>query len=599
MQRRQQARQERRRLLARSFGYFRPYWRQGTLVLICIVVGAGLGLAPALITKALIDFLAHPHPDFGHLALIVGAGVGAVVAVGLVGVLQALLTTSISQGIMFDIRGQLFGRMMRQSVGFFTRSQTGDLLSRVSNDVGGIDGMVSDTFFGLISGVVVTVTTVALMFKLSWPLTLAALALMPIILVPTRFVGQVNYRARKGLQEKQSEVWAYMQDVLNISGIMLVKAFTKERAEEQRFARLSGDLRRLQIRTAIIQRWFTLFGSVFQASGPSLLLLLGGYLVITGQATVGTIVSVVMILGTRLTGAIGSLAGIHVNVMGGVALFQRIFQYLDMVPAVGDRENATVLSTVRGAVDFEHVTFRYPDASSPAVDDMTFHAEPGQLVALVGPSGAGKTTATYLIARLYDPSSGRVRVDGQDLRDVALESLSSHIGVVFQDTFLFHSTVRDNLLYARPDATQEEMEAAARAAQIHKFIESLPDGYDTVVGQRGHRLSGGEKQRLAIARVILRDPRIVILDEATSNLDTLSEHLIQAALQPLFAGRTSFVIAHRLSTILAADVILVMQDGRLVEQGTHSELLARGGLYRKLCEQQFDLSGMVAEQRPA
>jgi ATP-binding cassette subfamily B protein len=390
-----------------------------------------------------------------------------------------------------------------------------------------------------------------------------------------------------------------MQDVLNISGIMLVKAFTKERAEEQRFARLSGDLRRLQIRTAIIQRWFTLFGSVFQASGPSLLLLLGGYLVITGQATVGTIVSVVMILGTRLTGAIGSLAGIHVNVMGGVALFQRIFQYLDMVPAVGDRENATVLSTVGGAVDFDHVTFRYPDAPGAAVDDMTFRAEPGQLVALVGPSGAGKTTATYLIARLYDPTSGCVRVDGLDLRDVALESLSSHIGVVFQDTFLFHSTVRDNLLYARPDATQEEVEAAARAAQIHKFIQSLPDGYDTVVGQRGHRLSGGEKQRLAIARVILRDPRIVILDEATSNLDTLSEHLIQAALQPLFAGRTSFVIAHRLSTILAADVILVLQDGRLVEQGTHRELLARGGLYRKLCEQQFDMSGMVAGQRPA
>jgi ATP-binding cassette subfamily B protein len=580
-----------RQLMGRIFAYFLPYWRRALLVLACIVVGAGLGLAPALITRTLIDFLAHPHPDFGRLALIVGAGVGATVLAGLVGVLQALLTTTISQSIMYDVRQQLFRGMMRQSIGFFTRSRTGDLMSRVSNDVGGIDTMVSDTVFGSIQGVIVTITTLGLMLRLSWPLTLAALALMPIVLVPTRIAGRVNYRARRRLQEKMGEVWAYMQDILNISGIMLVKAFTKERSEEQRFSRLSGELRGLQVRTAIIQRWFNLFGSVFQASGPALLLLLGGYLVLTGNATVGTLVSVVMILGTRLTGAIGSLAGIHVNVMGGLALFQRVFQYLDLPVAITDREDAHVLGSVRGAVKFDHVTFTYPEAPAPALDDISFSVEPGQLVALVGPSGAGKTTATHLVARLYDPTSGCVRVDGRDVRDVALESLSSHIGVVFQDTFLFHATVRDNLLYARPDATEADMVAAARAAQIHEYVSSLPDGYDTVVGERGHRLSGGEKQRLAIARVILRDPRIVILDEATSNLDTLSEQLIQAALQPLFAGRTSFVIAHRLSTIMAADAILVLQEGRLVETGTHTDLLSRGGLYRRLCEHQFDLNG--------
>jgi ATP-binding cassette subfamily B protein len=305
--------------------------------------------------------------------------------------------------------------------------------------------------------------------------------------------------------------------------------------------------------------------------------------------------SVVTMLGGRLAGSIGNLAGLHVNLMGSLALFQRIFQYLDLPPAVRDRENPHVLSAVRGAVTFDRVTFSYPEAKRPALDDVSFSVEPGQLVALVGPSGAGKTTATYLLGRLYDPDRGAVRVDGLDLRDLALESLSRHIGVVYQDTFLFHATLRENLLYARPEATQAEMEAAARAAQIDRFIEELPNGYDTVVGERGHRLSGGEKQRIAIARVILRDPRIVILDEATSNLDTLSEQLIQAALQPLLSGRTAFVIAHRLSTILAADLILVLQDGHLVEQGTHGELLARGGLYRRLCEHQFDLSGAVVE----
>jgi ATP-binding cassette subfamily B protein len=280
--------------------------------------------------------------------------------------------------------------------------------------------------------------------------------------------------------------------------------------------------------------------------------------------------------------------------MGSLALFQRIFRYLDLPADVADHSGAHALPAVRGAIEFDRVTFTYPGASRPALHDLSFQVEPGQLVALVGPSGAGKTTATYLVARFYDPESGCVRLDGADIRELTLESLSSHMGVVFQDTFLFHASVRDNLLYARPEASQQELDGAARAAHIHHFVESLPDGYDTIVGERGHRLSGGEKQRLAIARVILKDPRIVILDEATSHLDTLSEQLVQAALRPLFSGRTSFVIAHRLSTILAADVILVFQDGRLMDRGTHEELLECGGLYRTLYEHQFSLDARAA-----
>jgi ATP-binding cassette subfamily B protein len=450
-----------------------------------------------------------------------------------------------------------------------------------------------------VSSLVVAASTLALMLSLSWQLTLAALALMPLILVPSRYVGRANFLARRSVQEKLSEASAYMQEVLGISGILLVKAFTKERAEERRFDGLNRDLRRLEIRQAMIQRWFGMLGSAFMAFGPALLLLLGGYLVLTGRTTVGTVVSVVTILGARLAGSVGTLAGINVNFMGSMALFQRIFQYLDLPADVADRDGARTLSSVQGAVAFDDVTFTYPGASRPALRSLSFQVEPGQLVALVGPSGAGKTTATYLAARFYDPDSGSIRLDGADLRDLALESLSRQIGVVFQDTFLFHASVRDNLLYARPQASQREMEAAARAAHVHEFVASLPNGYDTIVGERGHRLSGGEKQRIAIARVILKDPRIVILDEATSNLDTLSEQLIQAALRPLFTSRTSFVIAHRLSTVLAADVIFVLRDGMLVDRGSHQELLERDGLYRTLYERQFNLDRQPALATPA
>jgi ATP-binding cassette subfamily B protein len=580
-----------RRVLGRAFHYFLPYWPQGGVVLGCIAAGAALGLVPALVTKGLIDYLAHPKGGLGPLALIVGAGVGAAILGGLIGMLQSYLTTSISEGILFDLREQLFGRLLKQSVGFFINSRSGDLLSRMDNDVAGVEDVVSDTVFGLITSAIVMTSTLVLMVSLDWRLTVAAVIILPAFLYPSRRIGKLTFRARKRTQEKLAEMSVYMQEVLGVSGLLLVKAFTKERMEAVRFRDLNADLKRLKVRQAMIGRGFQALLNLFTALAPALLLLFGGYLVLTGRTTVGTVVSVVTILVGRLAASAGNLANTHVNVTGSLALFQRIFQYIDLPMEVEERAGAVEMPSAEGAVEFEAVSFSYPMTRKPAISDISFKVEPGQLVALVGPSGAGKTTVTYLLARFYDPTSGTVRIDGQDLRDLRLESLSRNFGIVFQDTFLFHASLRENLLYARPDATQREIVSAARAAHIDDFIESLPDGYDTVVGERGHRLSGGEKQRIAIARVILKDPRIVILDEATSNLDSISEQMIQAALRPLFAGRTSFVIAHRLSTVLAADRILVMDRGRLVGAGTHEELLDQSGIYKNLYERQFRTAG--------
>jgi len=380
---------------------------------------------------------------------------------------------------------------------------------------------------------------------------------------------------------------AYTQEILGISGVLLVKAFVRARAERVRFGQLNEQVRRLQIRQEMIARWFGMLMTVFQAAGPALIMGFGAWLVITGRTTVGTVFVFATVLGARLTGSLSSLASMHVNVTGSLAVFRRLFEYIDLSPEVADAPGARDLAAVRGGIRFEDVTFSYPGTGRPALDRVSAEIGAGQLAALVGPSGAGKTTFTHLVPRFADPQAGRILVDGHDLRSVTLESLGRQVGVVFQDTFLFHASLADNLRYARPDATEADMIAAAKAAYLHDFAAALPDGYGTVVGERGHRLSGGEKQRVAIARAILKDPRILILDEATAHLDTVSEQLIQAALEPLLRGRTSLVIAHRLSTVLRADIILVLDQGRLVDHGTHTELLDRGGLYATLYERQF------------
>jgi ATP-binding cassette subfamily B protein len=577
----------RRRMMWRVLSYFHPYRRAGLVVVACIAVQAVLGLAPAVVFKALIDTLAHPHPAFARVGLLVAAGIGAALLGGLVGVAQSYLSTLISQGIVATLRSQLFDALLDQPVGFFTGHKAGDLLSRINTDIDGVEDVVTDTVFGIVSSILVTATTLALMFTFSWPLTLAVLVMIPLVGLPTRKAGHATYAARGRTQRQRGATSAYLQEILGISGIMLVKAFGKSPAERDRFGRMNAQLRALEVRQNLIAQWFGMLLTTLQTAGPALMILFGGWLVVTGRATVGTVFVFATVLGARLAGAVTSLAGMHVNITGSLALFGRLFAYTDRQPEITDAPDARDLTEVTGAVRLEHVTFTYPGANRPAVKDVTVDIAPGQLVALVGPSGAGKTTITGLVARFHDPQHGRILIDGVDLRQSTLASWTGQLGMVFQDTFLFHATIAENPRYARPSATDADLVNAATAAHLHEFITALPDGYDTIVGERGHRLSGGEKQRVAIARVILRDPRILILDEATSNLDSVSEHHIQAALRPLLRGRTSIVIAHRLSTILAADQILVLDEGRLVDAGTHADLLARGGLYATLYERQF------------
>jgi ATP-binding cassette, subfamily B, bacterial len=575
-------------LLKRVLAYFRPYLPHSLVALVTIVLASALGLVPALVTKTLIDRVLRPGASFDVVAVVVVVGVLAGLGEGFLGVLRSYIQNVIAQGIMYDLRNQLFGRLVDQSIAFFTHVKTGDILSRLSSDVSGIQSVVSDTLFSLLTNLFLIGSTVVLMAYLDWRLTIVSLVVLPLFVLPTRRVGRATFLNRRQSQEKLGEMNAYVAETLGISGIHLVKAFTRGRAERERFRGIVDELRRINIRTMLIGRWFYAMMGFLTTGGPAVLWLIGGYLVVTRQATLGTVVTFATVLLARLYGPVSQVASLHVNVIGSLALFQRIFEYLDLEIRVADRPGAPSLGPVRGAIAFEGVTFAYGSRSRPALRDVTFTVEPGQLAALVGPSGAGKTTITSLIPRFYDPREGGVRIDGHDLRDVTLESVGQQVGIVFQDTFLFHASVRDNLLFARPEAADAELRAACRSAYLDHVIEALPEGYDTVVGERGHRLSGGEKQRLAIARVILKDPRILVLDEATSNLDTESERLIQAALVPLFKGRTSVVIAHRLSTVLAADQILVMEGGRLVERGTHLELLARGGLYARLYRLQFE-----------
>jgi ATP-binding cassette subfamily B protein len=545
-----------------------------------------------LVFKALIDYLGHPSRGFTPVLLWVGAGIVAAVVGSLLGVARAYLSTLISQDIVYELRRQLFDRLLAQPVGFFTKSRSGEVMSRLSNDVNGVEDVVTDTVFGLVRNTLFAVATLALMLRFSWQLTLLTLALIPLVGWPTKRAGTATYRARGRTQAKLAEMFAYLQEILGISGVLLVKAFGKSRDEQARFGKLNAEVRQLRVRQMMVAGWFGMLTSTLEVAGPALMMLAGGYLVVTGRTTVGTVFVFATVLGARLSGALSSLATMHVNVVGSLALFRRLFAYIDRVPEIDDAPGAQPLSAVRGSVRLDAVTFTYPEGNRPALDGVSLDVAPGTLVALVGPSGAGKTTLTSLVPRFFDPQAGAVLIDEHDIRTVTLESLARHVGLVFQDTFLFHASVADNLRYARPDATDADLVVAAKAAHLHDFISSLPDGYDTLVGERGHRLSGGEKQRLAIARVILKDPRILILDEATSHLDSVSEHLIQAALRPLFAGRTSLVIAHRLSTVLAADLICVIDKGRIVERGTHTELLAQDGLYTTLYRRQFrDSSG--------
>jgi len=568
----------------RIAGYFRPYRGEAFRITLCILATALLGLVPPLLVRDVIDH-AIPGKNFDLLLRLVTLMIAVPAVAGLIGVLQNYFAVRVGQAVMFDIRNEMYEKLLRQSLRFYTNTRSGEILSRLQSDVGGIQGVVTGTLVAVVTNVLVVITTLVVIFGINWQLSLLAVGILPIFILPTRRVGQLRKRISKETQERMAELTAFVQETLSVSGHLMVRLFGMQVAEGERFRTKNDQVRKLNLRQNLVGRWFFFFLMLFASVGPALIYGYGGWLAIQGAITMGTIVALVAYLG-RLYGPASSLVNVHVDLMTAASLFDRIFAYLDLPQEIAEKPGALRLAAPRGHLRFDNVAFAY-DASSPVLHGVTFEAKPGELVALVGPSGAGKTTITYLTARLYDPTTGAVSIDGHDLRDVTLESLSATIGSVTQETFLFHDTVATNLRYAKPDATDAELEDACRRAQIHDVIARLPEGYATIVGERGYKLSGGEKQRIAIARIILENPRLLLLDEATSSLDAQSEALVQEALAGLLAGRTSLVIAHRLATILAADRILVLEQGAIVESGTHAELLERGGLYARLYEQQF------------
>ncbi len=628
-----------RELLLRVLAYARPYWNHIGGMLVTILFSTGLSLVSPLIFRQLIDKIL-PSKDLNGLTLFALALLLVPLIGGGVNVVQRRLNAIVGEGVIYDLRVALFVRLQRMSLRFFTNTKVGELMSRLNNDVVGAQNAISNTITGIITNIVQTVAILAVMLTLEWRLTVVSVLIMPLFILVARRLGAVLRDIARQAMDQNAAMNAHMNETLNIGGALLVKLFGRANEEGERFRQRAEGVRDIGIRRAVVGSGFFVIIGLVSAVGTALVYGLGGWFVIQDAFTIGTIVAFGSYLG-QLYSALQGLAGAPVEFSTSMVSFERVFEVIDLPQDIVEKEDALALSDVRGDLEFEDVTFLYSvDASkllsdvkrygkmdnvtavlsgqksngngrqttddrgsssvvhgqgneaasgSPeaapvsqardtALESVSFKASAGQLVALVGPSGAGKTTMTYLIPRLYDPTEGVIRIDGHDLRDLALDSLSSAIGMVTQENYLFHDTIRTNLTYAKPDATQAEIEAAARAANIHQFITELPEGYDTVAGERGYRLSGGEKQRIALARVILKDPRILVLDEATSHLDSESEALIQEALKRVMAGRTSIVIAHRLSTILAADLILVMDRGQIVERGTHEDLLALNGL---------------------
>ncbi len=613
------------RTLRRVAKAFSPYKFQVVLVLIAIILTTVLGLVNPLLIRYVFDD-AIGKGNLKLLIILVIIMIVTPIVTGVIGVGQSYLNNVIGQRVMRDFRNKLYHHLQSMSMRFFTSTRTGEIQSRLSNDVGGVQGVVTDTATSVVSNISTVVSTVIAMFILSPLLTLISLGLLPIFLWITYKVGNVRRATSKETQQSMAALTAKMQETLSVSGILLIKTFGRQKYAEDQFREENQKLADLQVRQQMIGRWFFMLIGTFFSIMPAIIYLVAGWQIINNVpgVSLGTIVAFTT-LQSRIFFPIGQLLNVQVEIQGSLALFDRIFEYLDLPIEIQNRPGALKLSSndVQGDVTFRDVTFTYkrdessvlnglnekegngnrpvsPEAVTVPVvtpaeeaipritlNDVSFEIKPGQLAALVGPSGAGKTTITYLVPRLYDVDSGAVEIDGHNVKDIALESLGELIGVVTQETYLFHASIKENLLYARMDASEEDMIAAAKAAAIHDRIMELEDGYDTLVGERGYKLSGGEKQRMAIARVILKNPRVLILDEATSALDTHSERLIQAALEPLMKNRTTLAIAHRLSTILAADVILVVDHGEIVERGTHHELLEKNGLYARLYNEQF------------
>ena len=580
-------------LLLRVFSYLKPYRKQLALVFICIIAASVCSLFPSILTGNIVDVLTGKNPGGWF-----GEGISALIRLilvslalnfgsNLIGVGQTYLNNWIAQHISYDMRNQMYRHLQKMSQRFFTTASQGDIITRMTSDISGVESVVSNTFSSILSNTITLAVALIAMFRKNWILALVGMVVVPLFTLPTRMAGKTRWKLAGKAQECNDEINGILNETLSVSGQLLVKLFGREQAEYERYEEANNRMIRLNIRERMAGRWFFMLLSTLTTIGPMLLYLVGGILMMKydSSLTVGDITVLVALLG-RMYGPVNSLLNIQVDWIRSMAMFTRIFEYYDMKPEIDDRPGAKELKDARGEIRFEHVGFSY-DGERKILKDISFTLHSGDCIAIVGPSGSGKSTIVNLIPRLWDATEGQVLFDGTDVRDWTLHSLREEVGVVTQETYLFNGSIRENLLYAKPEATEEEMIEACRKANILDFIQRQPEGLDTLVGNRGLKLSGGEKQRISIARALLKDPALLIFDEATSALDSISEAAIQKAINPLIEERTSILIAHRLSTILAADEILVVRDGEIVERGTHRELVKAGGTYQELYETQF------------
>ena len=573
-------------LLLRIFSYLKPYRKQLLLVLTAILCSAVMSLMPSVLTGKIIDegLIAQ---DLHKLILFILLSFGVTLAANLIGILESYLNTWIAQHITFDMRNAMYRHLQTMSQRFFTTNNQGDIITRMTSDISGVQQIITSTLTSILSNAITLIAALVLMFRENWILALIGALIVPLFTIPTRRAGKNRWAITRESQACSDEINGILNETLSVSGQLLVKLFGMENREYARYESVNRKMIQLNIRESMAGRWFRMVLSTFTSIGPMLIYLVGGIIMMhyDPTLTVGQITVLVALLG-RMYMPVNQLLNIQVDWIRSMAMFTRIFEYFDMPAEIQDAPDAKAPETVRGEVEFRHVQFQY-NPEREILKDINFRLEQGKCFAIVGPSGSGKSTLVNLIPRLYDVTGGAVLFDGTDVRELPLEFLRQNIGIVSQETYLFNGTIRENLLYAKPDATESELIEACKRANIYAFVEKQEKGLDTVVGNRGLKLSGGEKQRISIARILLKDPALMIFDEATSALDSISEQMIQDAIEPLIATRTSILIAHRLSTILAADEILVIKDGEIAERGTHSELVGSGGVYTQLYETQF------------